>query len=425
MALDGVGYVLVLGAVLLLVLLPIIPRSTIVVCIVGARSFTDIGAASAGSLLPSSLLSLGLGVLAIIAALLPTEPRLYKGDVARVWLLGAGVLASTAIFCLRFGISAEAVEEPVRVASIIAIYVLARREAEASPDRSITQLVYVGLPAALILCLGFASQNPILMSSGARAAGSFSHPNAAAAFLSIAAVIAIGAGWSSGRRKWQIVGIIAALGTLFTLSLGGMLGLVSGLLTFVLMNAKFSLSKKLAVVLGFTGAVYFAISRSALIDRLDEIRGIDIEGALSSGNSSNSLEWRFINWSEYLEIWREQPFFGFGIGSSYGEVMPLGGPPHSLFVQFLFEFGIIGAVMIAIMFAAWLRTLTSQRRKDWRAVVMLSCVTLAVINGSESNLFGYTSAMYLLAFAVGVLGSGRSRDGALDPTPASFRTLRK
>lgn len=419
MGISGLVAVVFFVAAIAILMLPVVPKVLLISAILVARTLSDVGAASTGSLLPSSLISTALGVLVILAALFPSKSKLSQRKLLYVGLVLLLVALSCLVYTSRFGFTLGALSEPVRIASIIAVLVLAVRYSEEAGEKATKVLSYIPLPAAIVLIIGYMAGQEATMSSGGRATGTFSHPNAAAAFFCLSTLVAVGMALTRKTRVSWALASLSFLSLLFTQSLGSLVALICAVAALVVLTSELSAMKKIAVFIGIFGVGTGLIFYTGVLQRLDEFADMDVSSALYTGSSSNSLEWRLVNWGEYIRILLDSgPLLGMGVGSTYGEIMPLGGPPHSLFVQFLVEYGLIGASVFALIALGSIRFICSIVHTR-RGAVLLSVVLILVVLGSESNLFGYTATMYYVAIVFGVLmtlvdsqlsvGSGQSR----------------
>lgn len=406
-ALTFVGCILVLS-------LPAVPPGWILFGAVIGRTLSDVGAATTGSLLPSSLLSTGLGILLIATALLPSKARLSDTHKTVMALIFGLLCISVLVYIARFGSILAALSEPVRIASLLAVFVLARRYALSYHERSLRMLGVVSIPAAVFLLIGSFSGVSIFLSSGERAVGTFSHPNSAAAFFSMTALVGVGVAITKKDKGWWLLAGVSLAALLMTQSLGGLLSWVVGVIIFILLRSEIKPIRKVSLLVLLT-ATSVAVSMSSNIStRLEELNDLDISGSLSTGQSSNSLEWRLINWNAYLEIFATAPLLGTGSGSTYGEIMPLGGPPHSLFIEFLVEYGLLGAGTFLVLLILAVAYLVRRLALGWTAGIILALICLMIVNGSESNLFGYTAAMYYAALAFGTLATHLTPSKSVD-----------
>src|SRR3954468_14849710 len=171
------GGVLLAGAILLLVV-PIMSPTRLLFGLVVVRSLTDVGAAAGtGSLMPSSLLSAAIGLIALVLALVPARtrisPRLHLPIAVTLLVLALGSWVSSRTFAFNMG----AIRQTVLLASIVAVFVLAFRCGMERRDMALKQMLWTPLPSAVISVVGFFLLMPALVSSGQRISGTFAHPN--------------------------------------------------------------------------------------------------------------------------------------------------------------------------------------------------------------------------------------------------------
>ncbi|NKX50131.1 hypothetical protein HER39_06020 [Arthrobacter deserti] len=398
------GGLLLIGAILLLVV-PVMPPTRLLFGLVIVRSLTDVGAAAGtGSLLPSSVLSAGIGAVALVLALVPSRtrisPRLHLPVAVTLLVLALGSWVSFGIFGFNMG----ALRQSVLLASVVAVFVLAFRCGPARRASALKQLVWTPLPAAVVSAGGFLLLMPALVSSGQRMSGTFAHANTAGAFFAIAVLVALAVSWQLSYRPGLVVAAAALAGLALTGSIGAWAGLLAAALVFVVATPRHAAPRKamLIVLAAAPGAALVLLG--GVPERLAEFEGLNAGAAVDAGESSNSLEWRFVNWTLLLQLWADRPWLGYGLGSTTTLVMPLRAPPHSLPGQLLVELGIVGSGLVALlMLAAFGYIFRAVRRGRWEGSVLLALAAFVVVNGSESNLLNYTPAMYLLALASGIL----------------------
>jgi O-antigen ligase len=417
---------LVMAIALLLAILPKLGGLGLLTALVTVRSLTDAGAASTGSVLPSSTLSAVIACAAIALALIPNKAR-YSARSGGLWifLLGA-VLVWTLVGLEMFGVDQYMLRESIRLASILALFFSVERVSGELDGKAISRLIAsVVLPSAVILIMGTIFSVPALVQTSGRAAGTFSHANAAGAFMSVAALMSFAVFWFERSKLALLSGVLATSALLSTQSLGAFLGLGLAAVTLLIFTVKLSWARKIVVSVGLGVAAFCLISFTSLGERFAELQGFDISSAISTRTSTDSLEWRLINWQLLLQRWVEHPWFGYGLGSTGSQIMPLGAPPHSLPVQLLVETGLIGSGTLAVIFA-WgsVKLLQRAREGRWEATVGLAALVLVVVNGSESNLLGYTAADYLLVFFFAILISRLAKPSKADGSTGNIGSSR-
>lgn len=383
-------------------------RMSVAVGLVVARTFTDVGASSGGSLLPSSALSAVISMAVILVFALPQTQRVSS----RVAWVATGLVTLATLSVLAywqgFGVSAQPVNEALRLGSYLAAFCIAYRSAKERPEGLVRHVLPLTVVPGVFLILTFvASWGPTVNAAG-RAVGGFSHANTAAAYFGVMVVACLGLYWEGRDRRVGIAAAVAAVCLFLTQSLGTLLGAALGAAVLLILNSRLSAGRKALLALTAGGSALALFQVLGVAERMSELDGLNLDAALSSGASANSLEWRVINWQLLLQQWWSGPrWFGFGLGSSSTEVMPLGSSPHSAPVQIAVETGLVGLACTAVA-VAMLWVAVRRRRVAHRPAVSLltALVTFAVVSGSASNLIGYAAAGLVGALIVGhVMGA--------------------
>jgi O-antigen ligase len=400
---------------LLALFLPVVNPTTALLALIVARQLVDLGTSTGHGVFPTTLLNAAIA-LALLVLVVFSGGRTFPYRLIPLVLLALSwVLLGVVVGLARFGTTSGAVEERLRLLSGVAVFVTAARLASARPIRPL--LLVAVLPAALLLLLGYAVGSPLMVQSGNRAAGTFSHANAAAAFMCVAAMTCLSLWFFQRSRSMLLVGLTCTLALIVTQSIGGLAGFVAGAFTVLIINVRIALGPRLAAVLATAVTIFVVTVFSRLGARLAEFTSP--YAGLAPGEE-DSLAWRFTNWSLLLHDWKDSPWFGYGLGSTSTQLQPLGVPPHSIFVQLLVETGVVGVAVVAL---AWLvlavRLVRLAVRGRWEASILLGLLSLVLVNGSESNLIGYTATIYLLLFIMGVLAArcvGPADELALRPS---------
>jgi O-antigen ligase len=392
--------------------LPAMPASVMLGSILLIRSLSDVGASTGGSLVPSSAVSGALGILAIAAVFVPSGPR--PSDKAIV-ASGAAMLFVafwTLVGIARHEVNAGMLAESVRLVSLVAVALLAAQVAKESGGKALKVLIIASTPSAAVLVIGFVARVPVTISFSGRGVGTFSHANAAGAFMGVLAVLLFSMYLRDRRRRTLVLTLVAVAALLLTESLGGLAAFAAGAAVLIILTTSMSVARKALLTVVAIGAAGVAFSVSGASQRISEFQAFNAETAIASGVSGDSLGWRLINWNLLLGEWAEHPALGFGIGSTQTFVMPLGAPPHSAFVQVLVETGFVGAAIICLAFIALLRRLrVAVVMRSWSATTATALLGMLVVNGSESNLLGYTATMYLVVALFAVLLAGDADQG--------------
>lgn len=409
---------LCVGILLSALVIPTIPVGTLVVLLVAVRSLADFGVVTGmrpGLLATLSLASAFVSIYALALHAFHSRGERAWGKFALFALLVIGL--GSAVGVAHFGLQFNMLVESVRLLSAAAIFILAYSFARWREPR--TALAWMIAPASVVGILGASGVVPGTVTSSGRLTGTFSHPNAAAAFFGISVVAAF-ALWYF-KRDWvtAIVGILAAVALLLTGSLGGIAGTIVGLLVVVWLRPvgarRRRVTQSISVIIGL-GLGYYLSGLSARISEFDW------NGEAARSSSPDSFQWRLENWKRLTEVSQESPIYGFGIGSSSYEITPLGGPAHSLYFQTLIDLGLVGLLAL-VVFAiyCWNRVRRLSTATRWEGALLAGLVAFIMVNGSVSNLLGYTAAIYLAAAIIGIAwGKSNSRGEILGETTAEI-----
>jgi len=169
-----------------------------------------------------------------------------------------------------------------------------------------------------------------------------------------------------GRLTWGIGSMAILLCIVFTYSRGGFLGLMGILLYSVLKGQN---RRKAIVGIALAATLIIAVAPSSYWDRIKTLQQTDSGTALERKNF----------WTAGFRMFRDSPVWGVG-GRNFGLLLPdyalddspdrrltrWGRSAHSLYVQLLAEFGLIGLGLIASLLIQNfrdLRQIISTRRK--------------------------------------------------------------
>lgn len=401
--------VAIAGALIAITGIVTLPRVLLLGLCVLVRTASDLGGefGASGPLLPSTAISAFIAVALIAAALLPSQAELSQRGHQAVAMVVVAVIFWTAVSVINFGQRSEFFGESLRAISIICLAVLAYKVGQID-GLDLPRLVswLVGLPALFLVLSYSAGWTPTILPGANRAMGSFSHPNAAAAFFAVGTIVAV---WAFGqsRTRTSFVGLLlCSAALLLTQSLGGIAAAGIGVLVFFLLNARLRPTQRIALLLFallVAVVLFFWIGPS---QRLSELEGFQYGNAADS----NSLDWRIVNWQMLIPLWWENaPLTGFGFGSTRYEVQPLGTYPHSIFVQILVEMGLMGAV-VTLSVAAMLAKSIGRRYRahPQSSAALVAIIATVVVHGAAANWLNYSAGQYLAVLTIGLLlGSSR------------------
>ncbi|OUS88227.1 O-antigen ligase [Rhodococcus sp. NCIMB 12038] len=407
-------YVAVSCALIVSIILPVFPKHFLLILLVVCRSLCDIGVAQFDRVGVLAIASGGIAVAAIIGAILCLLSDASFTRVALVWSMLCFVGVWSVVAFQIYGIRSGLLEETVRLVSIVGIFVIAHSVARRRAS-DYGMAIWMIAPAAIYAISGLVLGFPNMTIDSGRLTASFSHPNAAAAFFGVGCVVSVLL-ILAGMSSWRIVFLIAnACALLLTGSLGGIVAASVGVMVVIALIPNRSPGFRGVWCLAVPLCLAVSFPVFGLSDRLTEF------GGQSSTLAPDSFEWRLQNWRLLIGIWREQPFFGYGWGSTSIFIQPLGGPPHSAFVQVLVEAGVVGVVLAccAVVYIV-IRSIRSARRGSMFGTLTCGLVAFALVNGFESNLLGYTAAGYLLAALFGIsVGAADARSSVVRINPSS------
>lgn len=405
--------VLLLGATGAIWAAVILPIDTVLVAILSLRNLSDpattdtAGRAASAGLNTSAaigLLILALAVLHWWRGRMPTPhaPVIAVGGVLAV-LFGLAVV--------RYGMQASILREAVRFGSIITLGVLAASQARdryGSERLLMLVLAAATIPAtvALMQSIGLAATGDV---GQGRARGTLAHPNTAATLFAFCVPLAVWLQLSSRTAVFRraAVGLVPlfAGALIFT---GGIGGLIQAGVSVLVLAALMPLRPRVrvgAVAAAALLAIAFVASPMGA-SRVAELATTQNPAAIAqSGVPSNSLDWRFYNWSVYLDLWRDRPVLGSGLGTTQELLTPLGGlSTHSDIIRTLVETGVVGLVVLLTAIGALLRKLLRNARAvgDSVAVPALAVMAGALFHTIDSTITEATAPMYTLAVIVGV-----------------------
>jgi hypothetical protein len=127
---------------------------------------------------------------------------------------------------------------------------------------------------------------------------------------------------------------------------------------------------------------------------------------------------RFELWGWGLDQWKQHLFlgtgFGFWIVATDGEGKATYVPIHSTPIEFLYEFGIIGFIVIAAVFAIWFRRMfrfikICDDPDDWPLLGMFIWVVTMIITSCYGKNLGLTSVGFIFWACVAFLSNAEAQ----------------
>ena len=377
------------------VVLVLVPPSVFLGFILLTRNFADLqaGSAVAGGLNAGAL----VGVLALGVAFfrLVPLPRIRGLGPALLVLLLLGFWFLVGF--VEFGEARPLLRELIRSSSIVAVALVALNTVRSPLDlsRAVDVVIVTAAAPAVVAVAQMALGRD-------RAYGTLAHPNAAATLFGVCLAISLWALASRpGKRRYALMAVLFGVALLSTKSLGGMAQMLVTLLAYPLVARRAGSRAGIAAVVGIILVIVFSLSPIGA-DRVSEIGTTRSYGEIAQGESgTNSLDWRFGNWVELLEEWREKPLVGYGSGSTVALVTPRQTIPHSDVVRLLVETGVFGLLTFGALFVLLVMRLYRYAARSSYAAAVLAVLAGVAVHGTVNNITLQTATMYALAVLVG------------------------
>jgi putative inorganic carbon (hco3(-)) transporter len=174
------------------------------------------------------------------------------------------------------------------------------------------------------------------------------------------------------------------------------------------------LDRRLLVV--FIALPLLLVIRTPISDRLSDLgNGEAIESLkeLNANTDFNSAAWREALWLSAVPSIVEQPVLGHGLDSfrpSTPEFFPLATPPgidaHNLYLQIVFEMGIVGLAAYLWLLGSLARWIQEGLHYDPNAIaVALSILAGYVFESFADNMIYYLAFNWYFMFALGTIGA--------------------
>ncbi|QII08115.1 hypothetical protein BH93_24420 [Rhodococcoides fascians A25f] len=344
--------------------------------------------------------------------------RFVVGQIV-LWVPIGALLSSIYALWLVDGTS-SILNEYTRLVSIVGMACLAVVVRRDVGDLKVAQaLVLASFPAATFVFFGEITKTPEFYNAAGGAFGTFANKNAAAGMFAVVAVVSLYA-FLMTKQKLFAAGCISSVAAMvLNVSLGGAITGCVGIAVLLLgYRQRITFGTRVVLSLGVLGALVLLASNSSYIKRFSEIDDSGVRVA-SAGEQTNSLNWRLSNWSRLLEIWQDRPLFGWGFGSTSRAIQPLGKQPHSEYVRFLVEVGLVGFVVLVLL--AWLILRSPVAKSSMPFHIALS--SLVLVNATVANTLAYVPMMYIvvIAWQVRDLSPIGAKDAVLcDSSPGPF-----
>ncbi len=387
-----------------------------------------------------AIFALGLNALTIlyVALMLLTGRRIQTDRFWWFFVGWIGLQGLWLVLMLLGGLGLDAsylpisIREWVRVFSWLMTYLLILQlKGHVAPSKIIDALLLsliVPLGAALLQTVLPSSMLPSFLSSysaatwsdvagASRINGTLGHPNTFSTFL----VFFLGITYwkfdrSQRRLPWLILLSILAF---FIVSTKALVGLaMASILIMAIVLSKVTPSKLisgiliLVVLIGFFSSTEFGQERLTSITNTPLLNpDIDISQAiLLSKLDGNSFNWRLAQWSNLLQVWRESPILGYGIGTA-GYLGYIRAYAHNDYIRALVEGGIIGFLAFVgflgshclRLIRSWLSSPPGSSRRSL-CLVSLAIFLAIVVGMITENIWSHTTLFFYWSTLLAIIG---------------------
>lgn len=402
--------------------LPLIPFLAGVLLV---RVLTDASLSSADSHLSGSVnLSAAIAILFLLVAGGLMLRRQRAVGPALLVAIGLGVWTLVAI--ASQGASTVTVREGVREASMLAVALIVYNAPRTFTMPAVVRILQiVGAISAIVAIEQFASGTGVMINGEIRSAGTFTHPNGASMFFSIATTGSVWRYFDYGRGRLDLVfAFLFGAATISTFSLSGLGALLAMLMVFGALRRRGSLKMMLGSYAAAALVVIAFLATPLGAERIANESETNLGSGHSQQVSTTSLGWRFYKWGLLLGEWNENPFIGHGLGYTVTregtvENVTEGSVPHNEYLRYLVETGIIGTALLLAAVAALLSALKRRRRGAEGGAAILATAVLVgcLVNGLADNTFLYTTTGYAAAMVIAA--------GLALPVPSRTRRRRR
>ncbi len=375
----------------------------------------DLSQLTAG--LPSANVGGGLGVLIVgVAVVHLASGQRFKAPPGAAALLAvaaiSGIAAAEAIFLLGPTIGLEPVSELVRLAAMLAVYLLAAKLVR-TPEKVRALLVLVALSAVAPALWGLFNWifDPVV-SEGydyVRISGTFTGPNAFGGYLAVCALLLIFLPEGSMPRRVRLLSLAVVLAAL--VGTYSRVGFIICMLGVVVLGYRHN---RMVVVAGLLAAV-------TVVAAIPNVRERVLPSEESGGQAREGYEsygWRINNWKGLLAQWERRPVLGNGLytttyvnprGPADTAGQPGGGyDAHNSAVKLLVEGGVVllGAwVLFLGILLVQLRRMAKDRweLRDYGHLVAVVWALVLVAALTTDDPLALTAMMYALLAMTGAL----------------------
>jgi len=264
------------------------------------------------------------------------------------------------------GASTETLREGVREMSVVALFVIVYNARGAVTVAIATRLVQIlGFVPALLALYQLASHTGMNIDGELRSNGTFAHPDGAAMFFALAAIVSLWQYLDNGRRRADaLLMTLFAVAVIATSSIDGLITLVAMLVALgALRPGAYRVKLVPCVIAGIVVLAFFASPLGA--HRVAKESSTSLTAA-ERGETNSPLDTRLYRWKTLLPEWERSPIVGQGIGTTTTTESTVTNRlnfllPHNEYLRYLVETGIVG--LIILLGALYILTRNLLRRR--------------------------------------------------------------
>jgi O-antigen ligase len=358
---------------------------------------------------------LNLFVIAMVFIQILKQPQvLQKNPFVLPWLSFFGACFLSAVFADNRMAAIKLMLNLMTYAAVFFIpFFMVRSQVD---KRYWVKVIFISTlaPVALAL-LGCVYHHPMLHVYG-RLKGTFAHSNILAMYLVFVITFCFyilrsrPIALSLLQRSWMWIYILIAVGVLIITETR------SAWIAFALFFAMYGFFKERKIL--FLGAIALTIllGLPAVQERLADLK----EGTgVRTNEKLNSMSWRFKMWEAATPLMLKKPLTGYGLGSFQAMSRDFfdkanqdsGSPAHNVYVELLFETGIMGLITFLVLLFSILKTFFMRMTKSKgppsmeSAVFFSYLIAFMFISFSDNTLY-YLSANWYMWFAFGLMFAG-------------------
>lgn len=240
--------------------------------------------------------------------------------------------------------------EWIRLFSIFMIYILTFQICHVRDFNCnrIINCIFFSLPIPLIVGLYQLFFHKGMMVSGVhRIYATFAHPNSLALYMVLLIGLTL---WKLrfARQKlfWILLLLMELIVVVNTFSINGII--MTGILfVFVFLKQLKKMKKTEIIILGilflFVGALFSQSKYGQMrIKELKKIRYLSRD--ITEMRSTSSFNWRVMHWKLLINKWKRKYILGYGLHTSCKFVSPWLADPHSDYIRYLIETGLLGLI---------------------------------------------------------------------------------